>query len=485
MKTFLRFAFLAVLAAFSNITATAQCTVSNIVIQNARVIGSTPTSCTAKFDITFNIEDNNGNKFIFIHVWLQNNYPDYFQCVNGQTTLNGSIAAPEASDLINAFENIGIDNTDAIPVILATYPPDASVPMATADSINKVVLPDGSANFTLYGVLVTVPVACATPNVIVADLWSSQSSTAQRAHCVNCGIMYSSGYISVEGLVNCGTLMYAGIITNRTGITIDGYYRVFADVNGDGYFTPTTDTLLQTNTAYTVAPFGTTTISGQVPRANINQNIFVVFTQTTGAASGASRVILFTSTQCAPLPVTFKSFNATRTSKTNVLVKWETVTETNNNSFSVQRNMGSNKWETVTVINSLAQAGNSSSVLNYTFTDLNSNRGITQYRIKQADIDAKEKYSEIRAVRGDAQSGKIIVYPNPSNNGQVNIVFENKEGARDISLTDMSGHIVKQWTGVNTNTIRIENLVTGIYTLRVIMKETGSQSMEKIVITKF
>ena len=59
------------------------------------------------------------------------------------------------------------------------------------------------------------------------------------------------------------------------------------------------------------------------------------------------------------------------------------------------------------------------------------------------------------------------------------------KGARDISLTDMSGRIVKQWTGVTLNTIRIDNLVTGMYTLRVIMKETGSQSMEKIVITKF
>jgi hypothetical protein len=241
---------------------------------------------------------------------------------------------------------------------------------------------------------------------------------------------------------------------------------------------------LQSNTAYTVGPFGTTNISGPVPRANINKNIFVVFTQTTGSASGASRVVLFTSTQCAPLPVTFKSFTATRTSKTNVLTKWETVTEVNNNGFSVQRNMGSNKWETVTTLNSQAQAGNSSAVLTYTFNDLNSNKGITQYRIKQTDIDAREKFSEIRAVRGDAQNSKMIVYPNPSSDGQVNIVFDSKDGSRDISLTDMSGRIVKQWNGIATNTIRIENLVTGIYTLRVVMKETGIQTMEKIIIAK-
>jgi hypothetical protein len=483
MKTFLRLAFLTTLIAFSSQTTNAQCTVSNIVIQNVRVIGSTPTTCTAKFDVTFNIESNNGNKFIFIHVWLQNNYPDYFQCVNGQSSRHGSIAAPQAADLGGSF-NIGINNSDNIPVVLTTYPPDATINMALVDSIRKVILPDGSVNFTLYGVVVTAPIPCGTPVVVVADLWSSQTNNAQRAQCVNCGILYSAGFINVVGLVNCSTLIYTGLVTNNTGTTLNGFYSVYADINGDGFFTSYTDTLLQGSTAYTVGPFATITISGSVPRANINKNIFVVFTQSTGTGTGASRVILFTSTQCAPLPVTFKSFNATRTSKTNVLVKWETLSEINNNGFAVQRNSGNNKWETVTTMNSQAQTGNSSTILTYTFNDLNSNKGITQYRIKQTDIDTREKYSEIRAVRGDAQNSKIIVYPNPSNDGQVNIVFENKESIRDISLTDMSGRIVKQWMGVTSNTIRIENLVTGIYTLRVIMKETGVQSMEKIAITK-
>ena len=485
MKSFLRLSLLVTLFAFGVQKTNAQCTVSDIVIQNVRPISATATTCTVKFDATFNIQDNNGNKFIFIHAWLQNDYPNYFECVNGQTTRPGSIAAPDAAVLVNSFVNIGIDNSDVVPMILTAYPPDASVPLAIIDSVSKVVLPDGSVNFTLYGVLVTSPVACTTPVVVVADLWSSQASTAQRAHCVNCGIRYSAGFMTVVGLVNCATLRYAGLITNNTGNPLEGYYRVFADVNGDGYFTPITDTLLQGNTSFTVGAFGTVNISGSVPRENFNQNVFVVITQTTGSGSGASRVVLFTTTQCAPLPVTFKSFNATRINRNNVIVKWETVTEIGNTGFTVQRNMENNKWQDVTFMNSLAQGGNSSSINTYTFNDINSNKGITQYRIKQKDIDGKEKLSEIRAVRGETQSGKIIVYPNPSNNGQVNIVFETKEGIRDISLTDMNGRIVKQWNGIATNTIRIENLITGIYTLRVVMKETGNHTMEKIVVSKY
>jgi hypothetical protein len=356
MNTFLRLSFLAILFAWGIEKTNAQCTVSNIVIQNVRVIGSSPTTCTAKADITFNIEDNNGNKFIFIHVWLQANYPDLFQCVNGQTTRNGAIPAPEHGDLGNSF-NIGLNNDGAGIIALTSYPPDASVQMALIDSASKIVLPDGSANITLYGVLVTAPVACGTPVVLAADLWSTQSNSAQRAHCVNCGIRYSAGFINVLGSVNCNTLTYTGLVTNNTGIALDGYYRVFADVNSDGYFTPFTDTLLKSNTAYTIGAFASINISGPVPIANINQDLFVVFTQTTGAASGASRVILFRTTECAaiPLPVTFRSFTANRFSPSYVKLKWETVTEINNKGFFIQKNLANNNWESYLLLLSLVQ----------------------------------------------------------------------------------------------------------------------------------
>ena len=221
----------------------AQCTVTNIVIQNVTIIGSTPTSCTIRFDETFNIAENNGNKVIFMHAWLESNYPDYFHCVNGQSTLNGSIQAPVAADLGNTYFNIGINNTGAIPTVMTSYPPDPSVLLAPMDSVRKIILADGTANYTLYGVVSTTPLPCPAPYVVVADLWSSQASNGQRAHCVSCGIKYSVGYMTITGSVNCATLTWAATVHNNTGITLNGYYRVFADVNGDGYFTPTSDTL--------------------------------------------------------------------------------------------------------------------------------------------------------------------------------------------------------------------------------------------------
>ncbi len=482
MKTVLRSLFFLSLLTFGVKKSNAQCTVSDIIVQNIVPVGGTATTCTVTFDATFNIASNDGSKFIFLHAWIESAYPNYFHCVNGQSTINGSIAAPGDADLANSFINIGLNNTTATPTVITTYP-NGSTPMTGVTSVSKVVLPDGSANITLYGVTVTVPVACGTPVVIVADLWSSQSASAQRAHCVNCGIRSSAGYLNTTGFVNC-TPAYFGSITNLTSIPIDGYYRVFADVNNDGYFTPVSDTLLIGNTNFSVATNGTTSISGPIPVANVNQNIFIVVTQTTGSANGASRVIVFRSVGCAPLPVSFTSFSASRISRTNVMLRFETATEINNRGFYIQRSTTNNIWETATFIPTQAPGGSSSSLLTYTFNDVNANKGITQYRVQQVDIDGRAKYSEIRAVRGDGQQQKVIVYPTPSADGRVNVLFEEKGSVRDITLTDMNGRIVKQWNALFNNTLQIENLVSGMYLLKVTIRETGNQTIERIIVSK-
>ena len=128
----------------------AQCTVSNIIIQNVSVAPTqTPGTCTVTFDASFTIEDNNGNKYIFIHAWVASDYPNYFECVNGQSTLNGSIAAPESADLGNEFLTIAINNDIDPPGLLSSYTPDPSVSITPVSSIERTVNPDGSATFIL------------------------------------------------------------------------------------------------------------------------------------------------------------------------------------------------------------------------------------------------------------------------------------------------------------------------------------------------
>jgi hypothetical protein len=142
-----------------------------------------------------------------------------------------------------------------------------------------------------------------------------------------------------------------------------------------------------------------------------------------------------------PLPVHFKSFNASRTTTSNISITWTTASEQNNRGFNVQKNVGSG-WKTVAFVFSQTEDGNSYSDLSYSFKDVNNEKGITQYRIQQVDMDNRVAYTDIRAIRGEATNSKIVVYPNPSVDGKVNVVFEDNT-VRDIQVNDMQGKVIK------------------------------------------
>jgi hypothetical protein len=193
--------------------------------------------------------------------------------------------------------------------------------------------------------------------------------------------------------------------------------------------------------------------------------------------------VLVLSSPCASLPIKLQSFTAVR-DRSNVYLKWTTSIEENNRGFMIQRLIGSGTWVNVQFVPSQAINGNSGIPLNYELTDINTTKGITQYRLKQVDFDGTVAYSFIRSVRGDGQKGKTIVYPNPSSDGKVNIIFEDVKGIRDVSVTDMSGRMIKQMKGVTNNNIQIDNLNAGFYTVRVLNTETGEQVVEKFVVNK-
>lgn len=181
-----------------------------------------------------------------------------------------------------------------------------------------------------------------------------------------------------------------------------------------------------------------------------------------------------------PLPVKFANFTATR-SKSNVSIKWETSQEINNLGFTVQRNVRGS-WENVAFVNSQAIDGNSNSPLSYSFSDLNTTKGVTQYRIMQVDLDGKSKYSDIRSVKGEAMSGKTLVYPNPSLNGNVNVVFDDQQ-PKNVVISDMNGRVIRKYNSA-VNNLSVDNLDNGVYSIQVIDLSTSAVSVEKVVVKK-
>ena len=182
-----------------------------------------------------------------------------------------------------------------------------------------------------------------------------------------------------------------------------------------------------------------------------------------------------------PLPVTFKSFNVNRKNVSTVGVSWTTASEQNNRGLNVQRNDGTG-WRNVAYVFSQTVAGTSSSDLSYEFNDANTEKGVSQYRIQQVDLDGRASFSIIRAIRGENIAAKLLVYPNPSSTGNINVVFENGTGVRDISVSDATGRLVKSFKSITNSVLLIENLRKGFYTLKVTNRTTAASSVEKVVI---
>jgi len=183
-------------------------------------------------------------------------------------------------------------------------------------------------------------------------------------------------------------------------------------------------------------------------------------------------------TQGQTLPVRFGLFTATKTSR-GASLKWETITEINNQGFYVERKQGSSEWNNIGFVPSKADNGNSDNSINYSFEDALNITTATQYRIRQVDIDGKTSYSEIRYVKGEGSTG-ITLYPNPSK-GQLSVIFSDASSLHNVQVMDMQGRVVKSTSNVKSGQ-EITGLQRGQYVVMITNLKSNETVSEKFVV---
>lgn len=182
------------------------------------------------------------------------------------------------------------------------------------------------------------------------------------------------------------------------------------------------------------------------------------------------------------LPVTYTSFTAAR-NRSNVSLKWETATEINNAGFEVFRNVDNAGFQKIGFVKTKATDGNSNTRISYEFTDVNSSKGVTLYQLRQTDNQGKFRLSEIRSVRAEGTSFSVTVFPTPSTTGNVSVAVSGLQ-LYDVYVTDMNGRVIKEYKRPSTDNVKISNLQSGIYVIKVVDLKTGEQSSEKIIVNK-
>ncbi len=154
---------------------------------------------------------------------------------------------------------------------------------------------------------------------------------------------------------------------------------------------------------------------------------------------GFSEFWLHGSAQASPLPVELVSFQANCTGEGKVNVTWTTASEHNSANFTVEKSRDGINW---TVMASLAGAGNSTQMINYSTVDNNAAVGVNYYRLTQTDFDgSNESFNIASANCGDNSSlTSVKVYPNPSaGDFYIDFVSEEITGVSVITITDARG----------------------------------------------
>jgi Concanavalin A-like lectin/glucanases superfamily len=142
------------------------------------------------------------------------------------------------------------------------------------------------------------------------------------------------------------------------------------------------------------------------------------------------------------LPIKLTSFTAT-TQSSNVLLKWQTASESNTLQYLVQRSTNGTQF---TNIGTVHAKGSSAVTSNYTYTDGNVVASISSsviyYRLQSVDIDGKTQYSPIVSVAITNKTDGIVLLQNPVKNNVALQITSTTLQQANIIITNSMGQIV-------------------------------------------
>ncbi len=201
--------------------------------------------------------------------------------------------------------------------------------------------------------------------------------------------------------------------------------------------------------------------------------------QTLAAVTTFSPFTLASSSSQNPLPVDILTFNGENDGDHNRL-EWITLTEVNNDHFTLERSKDAKVFSEIAQIKG---AGNSWNPLTYHRKDYDISPGVYYYRLKQTDRNGKFSYSDIVAVKvSDSNEPGLLVFPNPTGNGVVNVMVSNLQADAEISVRNMLGQVV-QSTSLSQNSRALTTfkaLAQGTYIVEV--RSNGSLITEKLIV---
>jgi hypothetical protein len=340
----------------------------------------------------------------------------------------------------------------------------------------------GKGNWVITGTTITNPIQLTTPNTLifpnyqagvgmVSLLTTGQDANIPLSAGVNTGSLFTSFLINVSSAQTAGDYFFN---FGATGNTSTFYSRCFIKSVGAGFNlgigktsgTGTTITYGTTeysfNTTYLIVlkyQFNSVTAVDDVCSIFVNPDLstgsengliasevtgsdatisFSSMNLRQGSSTNAAQLKLTsinsgTSWANLVLPISLTTFTGKAVDK-NILLKWNTASEINNNYFEVKH---SSDGKAFTAIGKVNGAGNSSTAKDYSFADENPAAGTNYYQLVQHDFDGKTSSSAVVAVDSKIDAAQLTVYASSS---EVKISISSPNQSKGfIQLFDLSG----------------------------------------------
>lgn len=187
----------------------------------------------------------------------------------------------------------------------------------------------------------------------------------------------------------------------------------------------------------------------------------------------------FNVTTTGTLPVSILTYEV-KLNNNKVDVTWSTATEINNKLFTVERSADARNFVAVGTVNG---AGNSNSVKQYSFTDLNPLMGTSYYRLSQTDMDDHTEYLRIKQIVNN--TGKDFeVKAISGNNGLLTLqINSSAQTIYQLRIYDVQGRerkneMINCGAGITKKEFILE---AGVYIYEVISNK-GEKISQKVIV---
>lgn len=181
------------------------------------------------------------------------------------------------------------------------------------------------------------------------------------------------------------------------------------------------------------------------------------------------------------LPIELISFTG-KCENNSVHLNWTTITESNNDFFTIEKSTDAINWE---VIETKQGSGNSTQLINYSYTDENSfrNTDLVYYRLKQTDYNGRYEYFNPISVSNCASEMELVVYPNPASD-VLYIKTEETNNIYNALMYSADGKLIfeEKLSSQQTNAVNIADLASGVYTLILLNETTTNKTVKKIIV---